>query len=79
MTVAITRARSVKVASLAEASRVCRAYLERSGAGSSGWSGGEVRDESWEVVARVSFNGRVWPPGAWTPSVKPLFDPKAVA
>jgi hypothetical protein len=31
------------------------------------WAGGQVTDESGTVVAQVSYNGRVWPPGEWTP------------
>ncbi|MBP6479835.1 MAG: hypothetical protein KA310_03215 [Pseudomonadales bacterium] len=57
-------ARWVKVASLAEASRVFRAWVAQYelGGGNCGRDTGEVRRAPDEVVARVSFNGRVWSP-----------------
>ncbi len=50
----------VEVADLDEASRVCRAYIVEHDLGSGNWTGGEVRSDLNEVVARISFNGRVW-------------------
>lgn len=29
------------------------------------------------VVARVSYNGRVWPAVEWRPGLSPLYDPRA--
>ena len=51
----------IKVANLKEASRAVRDYIERRGMGSSEWAGGEVL-HAGSVIARVSYNGRVWAP-----------------
>jgi hypothetical protein len=50
------------VADLEEASRACRAYVEYLNLGGGNWSGGLVVDAKGKAVARVSYNGRVWPP-----------------
>jgi hypothetical protein len=50
------------VASLQAASAACRAYLEQHGLGSGNWTGGDVKNGAGEVVAKVSYNGRVWSP-----------------
>lgn len=58
---------------LEEASRACRAYVEEYGLGGGNWAGGEVIDHSsGKTVARVSYNGRVWPPGKWHAGMTPL-------
>ena len=50
------------VATLAEASVVCREYIERHDLGCGNWAGGKIYDEmnpkKW--LYQVSFNGRVW-------------------
>lgn len=49
------------VPDLGAASKACREYIDEHGLGSGNWSGGDVRDtESKKVIARVSYNGRVW-------------------
>ena len=35
-------------------------------------SEGVVTDEQGVVIATVSYNGRVWPPGMWKPGVNPI-------
>lgn len=67
------RARTVRVADLAEASRLCRAYIDEHELGAGNWNGGEVRDHTGAPIGRVSYNGKVWPPGAWAPGVEPLW------
>lgn len=64
-----------EVDTLPEASRACRAYIEENDLGGGNWSGGEVKDEDGTVVARVSYNGRVWPPGEWTGGQVSLWSP----
>ena len=60
----LPRARTVPVASLEDASALCRAFIAEHDLGGGNWSGGLVRDTATGVVvARVSYNGRVWPPG----------------
>jgi len=47
------------VASLAEASRTCREYIEQNDLGGGNWTGGQVCLGNVEI-GRVSYNGRVW-------------------
>lgn len=65
--------REVAVNSLQEASKVCRDYIERNQLGSGNWTGGMVSEDG-KQVARISYNGRIWPPGDWRPGMKPLAD-----
>ena len=64
----------VHVHSLAEAARVCTQFIDRNGLGGGNWTGGKVRDDAGRTVAQVSYNGRVWPPGRWTPGTRELTD-----
>lgn len=34
--------------------------------------GAHVVDHHGQIIARISYNGRVWPPGKWTPQTRPL-------
>ncbi len=54
------RPRSVPCASLADASRVCREYIQRNDLGGGNWRGGQITDAAGQLIGRVSFNGRVW-------------------
>lgn len=50
------------VASIAEAARKAREYIERNHLGGGNWTGGDVHDAAGAKVARISFNGRAWGP-----------------
>lgn len=50
------------VESFAQASDAARDYITRNELGGGNWTGGTVFDEHGTVVARVSYNGRVWAP-----------------
>lgn len=68
-----------RVDSLAEASRLCREYIQEFDLGGGNWTGGlitEVRNHK-KVVGHVSYNGIVWPgqPRDWTPETQPLYHP----
>jgi hypothetical protein len=55
-----------------------RSYNKDIGGGN--WSGGRIdirHDKSWIPFAKMSYNGRVWPPGPWTPTTRPLFEDDA--
>lgn len=65
----------VKVKSFEEASKICRKYIEDNGLGGGNWTGGAIRDDSGAEIGRVSYNGRVWPPGPSKVEHEPLFDP----
>jgi hypothetical protein len=53
------RKTSVEVSSYAEASRVCREYIEKYELGGGNWTGGTIT-VAGKKIARVSYNGRVW-------------------
>jgi hypothetical protein len=56
----------IRVATLDAASSACRLYIEHHDLGGGNWTGGEVKSvRTKDVVAKVSYNGRVWNPGAW--------------
>jgi hypothetical protein len=67
------RARKVRAADFGDASRACRDYIGEHDLGSGNWAGGDVRDHTGALVARVSYNGKVWPPGPWAPNLEPLW------
>lgn len=49
------------VATFAAASFACRTFIEAHDLGASRWRGGRIVDAATEeVVATVSYNGRVW-------------------
>ena len=64
----------VEVNGFKEASVVCRAYIAQHNLGAGNWTGGTIR-QGKEIIARVSYNGRVWPVGEWNSGMKPLYDP----
>jgi hypothetical protein len=72
------RSRKFVVADYAEASRIYeaawQAELDRGGV-----LRGATIHEGNRLVARVSQNGRIWPPEEWTPGMVPLFDNRAAA
>lgn len=60
----------------ADASEICRAYIEANHLGGGNWSGGAIREVGkTKLVGRVSYNGRVWPPIEWTAKTEPLWEP----
>lgn len=69
---------TVPVTSLDEASRIISRYVDRMGAShGKGVSGtlpgfGDVVSPTGRAVARVSYNGRVWPPGKWKPGIESI-------
>jgi hypothetical protein len=66
-----------QVASFAQASAMFCAARDRHGEGASKTPSPEIVTEAGTVIATVSFNGRVWPPGAWTPTTAPIYDNSA--
>jgi hypothetical protein len=58
------------------ASKACRDYIEENDLGGGNWTGGDIR-ENGKVVAKVSYNGTVWPPSEFAVGMKPLWaEPK---
>ena len=64
-----------RVASFVEASDTYRERRKLSGEGASTFPEGKVRDDAGVVIARVSYNGKVWPPVEWSNGLRPIFDP----
>ena len=56
--------RTLRVASLADASKACRAYIGHYELGGGNWLGGDVQ-KAGTVIATISYNGRAWEPGDW--------------
>ena len=63
--------RTLRVASLADASKACRAYIDHYELGSGNWLGGEVTKDG-KAIAKISYNGRAWEPGDWPTAEIPL-------
>lgn len=64
----------VEVQDFAEASKVCRDYINEFALGGGHWTGGKILQDKKEI-ARVSYNGSVWPPGKWDMNVRALYEP----
>jgi hypothetical protein len=54
-----TEIREVKT--LKAASKACEKYLRDWDLGAGNWVGGQIANEQGEQIARVSYNGRIWP------------------
>ena len=55
------KAHWIEISSLKQASEVCSKFIEDHDLGGGNFTGGEVR-EGEKIIARVSYNGRVWEP-----------------
>jgi hypothetical protein len=60
----LPKRQTVTVTSLAEAVSACRDYIEVNDLGGGNWTGGQIK-WSGRIVARVSYNGRVWESGPY--------------
>ncbi len=61
MYVSLTRKKAVEVESLSAASVAVRNFIELNDLGSSDFGGGEIYDSSTNrLIAKVSYNGRIW-------------------
>lgn len=61
-----------KVESLKEAVELCRLYIRFYDLGGGNWNGGQIVRDDGLVIGRVSYNGRIWEDGPWTPSTKEI-------
>lgn len=62
------------VRDIRDASVVLQNYRDSTGLGSSALGEGYVHDNDGNCIARVSYNGRVWPPGPYRPHQEPLLE-----
>jgi hypothetical protein len=67
------RGRKYAAASLQAASEIYEAKRDASGLGYSRFRMGEVY-EGETLVAKISYNGRVWPPTEWVSGMLPIYD-----
>ena len=67
--------RSWPVASFEEASRLFVIARDRLGEGASKTPVPLIIDAKGTVIARISYNGRVWPAGEWRVGDCPIYDP----
>lgn len=63
--------REVIVTSLGEAVTACGRFIDANGLGGGNWTGGSVRRDG-EEVARISYNGRIWPAGQYKPGAEEI-------
>ena len=49
----------VPASTMANAAQICRDYIAKHDLGSGNWAGGDIV-ENGKIVAKVSYNGRVW-------------------
>jgi hypothetical protein len=62
-----------EVDSLEDASKKWDTFRDQTGAGASEiGEGARIVDQDGKEVARISYNGKVWPPGEYKPGQKPL-------
>jgi len=57
-------ARFVEVASIKEASDLCKRFIIANELGGGNWTGGDVLDDD-VLVAYISYNGRAWKSRDW--------------
>ena len=50
----------VQIESLKEASELVRKFVKKFNLTSSNFTGGEIVDENFNFMARISYNGRAW-------------------
>ena len=73
--VAYSRPMMLGVESLEEASIAAQRYRDAYGLGGGNWIPAKIIDTATgDVVAEVSYNGKVWPAVAWRPGLKPLLE-----
>lgn len=66
--------RRYQVDGLQQASEMYCAARDASGKGASKTPDGKIVTANGTLVARVSYNGRVWPPEAYRADQQPLYD-----
>jgi hypothetical protein len=69
--------RDVEAADWAEASRIYSERRDNSGLGASMFPEGTVALDG-VAIGRISYNGRIWPPGPWRPDMRPIHDNRVV-
>ena len=74
MIVSFAGQKGKEVKDFAEASALyCKARDHGRGQGASKFRPGEIR-ENGKLIARISYNGNVWPPEDWFSGMRPLLN-----
>lgn len=47
------------VSSFTDATKQCREFIQRNNLGGGNWSGGDLYDDSGNLIARVAYNGTI--------------------
>lgn len=77
LTLIIPRRPKMTASDFADASAKYSVVRDASGEGGSTFRDGIIKQDG-KIVARISYNGRVWPVGEWSPGMTPLYDNRAV-
>ena len=56
----ISPTKCIDVPDLPKASMACREYIKEHSLGGGNWIGGQVFDSKGDLVASISYNGRIW-------------------
>lgn len=69
----LVRAHTVAARDIPHASELCMAFIDRENLGGGNWgsNAGRITDHAGRVVGRVSYNGKVWAPGACSEQLWP--------
>lgn len=54
-----------EIASIKEAVKLCKDFINKFNLGSSNWCGGKIVNERFDFIATVSYNGRAWDNEDW--------------
>ena len=72
---AYSRPAAIGVTSLEEASIAAQQYRDANDLGGGNWIPAKIIDTATgDVVAEISYNGKVWPAVKWRPGLKPLIE-----
>lgn len=69
--------RRYQVSTLEQASAMFCTARDKSGYGASQMPRVTIVSEAGREIARISYNGRIWPAGDWTPASAPIYDNRA--
>jgi hypothetical protein len=56
-------------------SKAARLYITYWDLGGGNWGSPVIYDDTGAEIGNVSYNGRIWPPGAWHRDMQPIYDP----
>lgn len=69
--------REIEVVDFKQASYVYSLARDKSGQGASKFPNGKLTDNKGNVIAHISYNGKVWQGEQWKSGTEPLYNPYA--